>query len=635
VEIVWRPVSSTHPEDLTDEISQGIASIHRHRPPGHILVFLPGEGLIHRISTAVEELCLGPDLVIFPLYGRLTREEQERVFDDLGNKRKVVLATNIAETSITVPDVRYVIDTGLAKVPRFKPKSGITQLREEPISRSSILQRTGRAGRTGPGVVFRLFSEASLDERPDRTEEEIRRLDLAEVVLRLLDLGIDNVEDFHFPTPPPGAKVHAALEHLQALGAVDEKRALTRVGRRMAPFPLSPALARMVIEAAERFESVVDDVLVVGAFMSGRSPWLIPEGEFDAARRAHARLHHAMGDACSELAVYRSWERAKDKDRFCRRNYLDPEVMQFAHKAHGQLREIAEKQGIELRGGGSAESLVKAIATGLADKVLRRDENAYETIHGARVALHPGSALVRNPPDFAVAAELVAYARPYAINVSVMRPSWVAKASPKAAQAFGLGRARASGRKRPVITELELGGITFDVSSGQGKPTIEIGLEQIAAVRQADPDDLPPAARKLRGRVRWTEKHSFAALPLPKLLRVLRFSPFPAPGSRPPENLQLGDLHSYDRGRHYVERDLARLLEPAVQGKTAGWVALVASGGGACWLDVVFHYIDAIETSLVSLDDLQGELYPGDELLDRVVEVQRRLRETLDATRAV
>jgi hypothetical protein len=388
----------------------------------------------------------------------------------------------------------------------------------------------------------------------------------------------------------------------------------------------------MVIEAAERFESVVDDVLVVGAFMSGRSPWVIPEGEVDVARSAHALLHHHMGDACSELAVYRSWERAKDKERFCHRHYLDPEVMRFTRKAHEQLREIAEKQGIVLRGGGSAEDLVKAIATGLADKVLRRDENMYETIHGARVALHPGSALVRNPPDFAVAAELVAYARPYAINVSAMRAAWVSSASPKAAQSFGLGRAKGSARQQTVITEIELGGITFDVSSGPGKPTIEIGLEQISALRLANIEHLPPAARRLRGRVRWTEKHCFAALPLRKLLRVLRSSPFPEPGSTPPKNLRLGDLHSYDRGRHQIERDLQHLLEPAAQGKSAGWVALVASGGGGCWLDVAFHYVDAIKTSLVSLDDLQAELYPGDELLDRVLETQQRMRELLLAT---
>jgi len=628
VEIVYTPPASTHPQDVAEHIADGIQSIHRHRPPGHILVFLSGEAIIHRITAELEEICPDPNLVVLPLYGRLTREEQEQVFDDFGDKRKVILATNIAETSITIPDVHYVIDSGLAKVPRFRPRSGITELREQPISRASLMQRTGRAGRTGPGVVWRLFEEESLTARPERTEEEILRLDLAEAVLRLLDLGVKNVEDFPLPTPPPRSKLRAALDHLLALGAVDESHTLTRIGRRMTPFPLTPALARMVIEAAERFEKVVDDVLVVGAFMSGRSPWLLPEGEFDRAKAAHARLHHPMGDACTQLAVYRSWQKSGFKESFCKRHFLDFEVMQFTRRAHGQLREIAQDQGIELQERGPAEDLVRALATGLPDRVLRRDDNMYETLSGARLALHPGCALINDPPNFAVATEFVAFARPYAINVSAMRAAWIAEANPRAARTFGIGRLRSE--KPPALSEVQLGGVTFAVNSRKGIPTINIRLDQVEAVRRANEEELTAAIRKVRGRVCWTEKHSFAAQRLPKLLRTIRHAPFPQPGSTPPNDIHLGDLQDINRGRHHIEQGLKRLLEPATQGKSAGWVALVANGGGGYWLDVVFHYGEAIQTSTVSLAELAGELYAGDELLDRVEQLQQEMDDRLE-----
>ena len=187
-----------------------------------------------------------------PLYGALTREEQERVFEPFTGQRKVVLATNIAETSITIDDTRFVIDTGLAKVPRFSPRSGMTTLREEGISQASAQQRAGRAGRTAPGRCIRLYGREGFQHRPAFTDEEITRLDLSEVVLRLLDLGVRDLESFAFPTPPSRGRIQAALMHLESLGAVDRQRRLTTIGRRMAPLPLPPPLARMVVEAADQ-----------------------------------------------------------------------------------------------------------------------------------------------------------------------------------------------------------------------------------------------------------------------------------------------------------------------------------------------------------------------------------------------
>lgn len=628
VDIAYRPPAGTRAHLLVDHLVQLIQEIDDSQPAGHVLVFLAGEGLIRRVATALSQGPARPGLVVLPLYGRLTRSEQERVFDNFGAKRKVILATNIAETSITIPQVRYVLDLGTAKVPRFRPRSGITELREELVSRASVTQRSGRAGRTGPGMVWRVYEESSLAARAEHTEEEILRVDLAEVVMRLLDLGVTDVQAFPFLSTPPAAKLRAAVDHLVALGAVERKGtalALTRIGRCMAPFPLRPALARMVIEAAERVPAVVDDVLIVGAFMSGRSPWILPEGEFDQARAAHRRLHHPMGDACTLLRAYRGWQKVatKAQDKYCTRHYLDAEVMRFTNKAHLQLRELAAAQGIELRADGPAEEVVQALAAGLADKVLRRDGSTYETCTGDRLALHPSSSLIHDPPDFALAAEFVAFARPYAMTVSRLRPSWIAAVNPQAAQVFGLGRLRQS---RPApLTEITLGSVVFAVAQGSGKPTIEVDLSQLAGLGRVELDGLPPGARGLRLRVRWTKTHCFPALRLPRFVHSLARTPYPPPGSTPPRDIRLGDLHEVDRGRHHIGEGLKRLLQPATVGKSAGWVALVANRAGGYWLDVITDFDEAVATSLTSLGELADELYEADELLGQVQRCEKEV----------
>jgi len=266
VEVIWRPLIGQDPDELADAMAREVATIHRGGHPGHILAFLSGEDAIRRTSAAIASQRLGKDLAVLPLYGALTREDQERVFEPFAGRRKVVLATNIAETSITIDDIRHVLDSGLAKVPRVSFKTGIMLLREEGISRASADQRKGRAGRTAPGRCVRFYSQDSYRQRPPFTDEEILRLDLSETVLRLIDLGVRDFEDFAFPTPPPLARLRGALDALLAMGAIDRERRLTHVGERMVPFPLSPQLARMVVEAAEQAPDVVDEVLVVAAF---------------------------------------------------------------------------------------------------------------------------------------------------------------------------------------------------------------------------------------------------------------------------------------------------------------------------------------------------------------------------------
>ena len=623
IDIRYHPLGSRRGADRTDAVVSEILDIHQDLAQGHILVFLSGEGEIRRVETSLQEATGGEGLAILPLFARLTRDEQERVFEDFGGRRKVILATNIAETSITIRDVRYVVDSGLAKIPSFSPHSGIMALRELPVSRASAEQRAGRAGRTGPGVAIRLYSEASLAERPAFTSEEILRVDLSEVVLRLIDLGVLAIERFPFPTAPPPGKVRAALEALEAMGAIDRDRRLTPLGRRMAPFPLSPTLSRMVIEAAERFPRVVDDVLVAGAFLSARAPFVVPDAQEDEARQAHRRFFHALGDVVTLVKVFRAWEKSSRRAELCEKSFLDPEIMEFVAKAHAQLADIAREQGIEVQGGGPEEEIVRAVAAGLADRVIRRRGGSfeYETLSGNRVALHPSSVLAGRPPQLAVAAELVQYARAYAMTVSLMRREWLPQVNARAASRFG-GRSRAAPVAAMPITRLQLGPLSLEVREGRGRPTVELSLEQLPTIAALGATDLPPEAIKVRAQVRWTDRHTFAALPMTRLLSVVRLAGFPKHGSVPPVNLVLGALLESDRDRHRIEDALGGVLRPGAVGRSAGWVCFVANGAGGYWLDLVPHFHDAVQTTRISAGALVEELLEGDALRDRAVKVR-------------
>jgi ATP-dependent helicase HrpA len=636
IDIRYQPIAAHRGAARDEAIAQRILDIHRHMGPGHILVFLSGEGDIRHLEAELQKVAQRLNFVVLPLFARLTRDQQERVFADFGPLRKVILATNIAETSITIPEVRYVIDSGLAKVPSFSTASGITTLREVPISRASAEQRAGRAGRTGPGVVWRLYSERSFAERAERTSEEILRTDLSELALRLIDLGVRDIESFPFPTPPPRAKVRAAVALLRALGAVDEHNVLTPTGRRMVPFPLAPSLARMVIEAADSFPRVVDDVLVAGAFLSSRSPFVEDEPTLEQARRAHRRFFHPLGDVVTFVQVYRAWCQSHERQRFCKQNFLDPQTLEFVAKAHGQLTEIASEQGIEVARGGSGEELVRAVAAGLADRILKRRglSNEYDTLSGARVALHPSSALMGKAPTFAVAAELIEHARAYAFHVSAVRREWLPQINPRATARFG-GKTRAAKTSQPTAeppTHLRLGSLELKISQDRGRPTVELSLDQLPILASLGVADLAPEAAKVRAQVRWTSKNIFAALPLAKLLGVVRIAQFPQPEELPPKKLELGVLYELDRGRHGLENAMRWILKPAVTGKCAGWLALVANGAGGYWLDLVPYFHDAVQATRLSAEALVDEIYDGDPLLEHaksVVAVMKEFEEKL------
>ncbi|PIE13314.1 MAG: DEAD/DEAH box helicase, partial [Proteobacteria bacterium] len=341
-----------------------------------------------------------------------------------------------------------VIDSGLAKVPRVHNRTGITTLREEGISRASAEQRAGRAGRTAPGRAVRLYSQKAFRARSAFTDEEILRLDLSDVALRLIHLGVRDIEDFPLPTPPPGRALDAALASLRAMGAIDGQRALTPTGERMMPFPLSPALARVVIEAADHFPTVVDEVLMVGAFSSARSPFLYPQGEERQARRAQEQLAHPLGDALTAVTTLRRYLKSGNPDGFCEASYLDPTIMAFIAKAHRQLTEIARHGGIEIKRGGDPSGVVRAVAVGFARQIMRKQGRLYAGPGDTAVAIHPSSSLFGSDARYVVATEIVVSNRAYARGVSRLRPEWVAEACPELAERWHITKRRRAKRDR-------------------------------------------------------------------------------------------------------------------------------------------------------------------------------------------
>ncbi|MFT5431835.1 MAG: ATP-dependent helicase HrpA, partial [Myxococcota bacterium] len=387
VVVQYEPLGDNDWHARPGAVADLVERIHKQGDKGDILTFLTGEGEIKATMGELEKRHLrGTQLL--PLYGRLTREEQERVFDKFGDKRKVILSTNIAETSITIDGVASVIDLGLAKVPSYDPRTGVSTLREEPVSKASASQRTGRAGRTAPGICYRLYSKRQFQDRPDFRVEEILRMDLSEVVLRLIDLGIHDVEEFPFVTSPPRDQLKGAVWALRGMGAIDRKRRLTHVGKRMVYFPLSPRLARTVIAAADLAPDVLDEVLTACALLSVRWPQIMPQGDEDQAREAHRHFAHPLGDLVAGIQMVRAFRATKDRAGFCQLHYLDPTLMDELLLVHEQLCDIAASAKVVGSSGGDLSKVVRCVATAFTRNVCRRvgKGNQYETALGVRVA---------------------------------------------------------------------------------------------------------------------------------------------------------------------------------------------------------------------------------------------------------
>ncbi len=420
VEVRYRDPADTPDADDVQRICSAVDELI-HEGPGDVLVFVSGEREIRDATEALgRSVPAGTE--ILPLYARLTAAEQHRVFADHAGRR-VVVSTNVAETSLTVPGIRYVVDTGVARISRYSTRLKVQRLPIEPISQASANQRSGRCGRLGPGVCIRLYSEADFDARPAFTEPEILRTNLASVLLQMASLRIGSVADFPFVDPPDPRSISAGISVLEEIGAFaagerDESQRLTDLGRRLSRVPLDPRFARMVLEAAE--QGCLHDVLVITAALTIQDPRERPPEHQQAADRQHARFADPHSDFAAYLNLWR-YIREQQKElsssafrRLCRDEFLHYLRIREWQDLVAQLRQVASELGMRVSmTPASPDAIHQSLLTGLLSHVGLRDQQRrdYLGARGARFAIWPGSGLAKSQPTWVVAAELVETSR--------------------------------------------------------------------------------------------------------------------------------------------------------------------------------------------------------------------------------
>lgn len=460
VEIMY----SREPEsDYLDAALTTIMQIHLTEPPGDILLFLTGK---EEIDTSCEILfermkALGPsvpELMILPIYGALPSEIASRIFDPAPDgTRKVVIATNIAETSITIDGIYFVVDPGFVKQTAYDAKLGMDRLQVTPISQAQAKQRAGRAGRTGPGKCFRLYTEAAFQsEMLPTTIPEIQRQNLANTILMLKAMGVNDLINFDFMDPPPTNTMLTALEELYALSALDEEGLLTRLGRRMADFPMEPALAKSLIMSIDLGCS--DEMLSIVAMISAvQTVFHRPKDKQQQADQKKAKFHDPAGDHLTLLNVYQGWKRAGSTDPWCFENFIQPKSMRRAEDVRKQLVQILERHKLKILSCGRDTTRVRqALCSGFFRNSARKDPTeGYKTlVEGTPVYLHPSSALFGKAAEHVIYHSLVETTREYMHNVTAIEPKWLVEAAPTffkvAGKEGGLSKRKKAERIQPL-----------------------------------------------------------------------------------------------------------------------------------------------------------------------------------------
>jgi len=439
VEVRYRPLPArgdgSDEQDPDDAILDAVDELAREPGGGDILVFLPGEREIREAADALRGRHPG-GVDILPLYARLSFEEQQRVFHT-GGARRIVLATNVAETSLTVPGIRFVVDTGLARVNRYSFRNKVEQLRIEPVSQASANQRAGRCGRVAAGVCIRLYTEEDYRARPPFTDPEILRSSLAGVILRMKALGLPDVERFPFLDPPAPRMIADGYQLLAELGAVDEGNALTGMGRRLARFPIDPRVARMIIAGGH--EQCLAEILVIAAVLEVGDPRERPFERAEAADKAHEQFHDEQSDFFALLKLWDHFgdavEHRKSNRKLAqelRAQFLSQRRLREWRDVHRQLAALAGEMGLRVNPRpATREELHRALIAGLLGNIGCKGEEAGEYLgaRGIRFALFPGSGLRRKQPKWVVAAELVETTRLYARCAARIEPEWVEAAA--------------------------------------------------------------------------------------------------------------------------------------------------------------------------------------------------------------
>ena len=487
VEVVYQPPQSESEEQgdvsYVDAAVSATERVLYESSFGDVLIFMPGERDIRETRDQLEGR-FANDAEIIPLFGRLTAGEQQRVFAPSA-RRKIVIATNIAETSLTIPGIRYVIDAGLARISRYNPRTRTRRLPIEPVSQSSANQRKGRAGRVQDGVCLRLFSEDDFSARPAFTQPEIQRSNLAEVILRMRAFGLGDIETFRFLQPPTAAAIANGYMLLQELGALDDQRALTPLGRDLARLPIDPTLGRMLLQS--QHEHATRELLIIAAGLSIQDPRERPLDQKEAANAAHKRFADPQSDFLTLLniwnAVHDEWESLRTQNqrrKFCRQHFLSYLRMREWQDLYAQLHDaLDDLRALKLNESNAAyEAIHRSILAGLIGHVAQREErNTFKAAGNRLVTVFPGSALYErgekpakgreaksgkhappkprsNQPPWIVAGEIVETSQLFARTVAGIDPQWIYALAPHCCKVTHLNPRWSATAGRVLVDEI-------------------------------------------------------------------------------------------------------------------------------------------------------------------------------------
>ncbi|CAH9083902.1 unnamed protein product [Cuscuta europaea] len=425
--------------DYLDAALITVLQIHLTEPEGDVLVFLTGQEEIDYACQCLYERMKGlgknvPELIILPVYSALPSEMQSRIFDPAPpGKRKVVVATNIAEASLTIDGIFYVIDPGFAKQNVYNPKLGLDSLVITPISQASAKQRAGRAGRTGPGKCYRLYTESAFHNEMSPTSiPEIQRINLGMTVLNMKAMGINDLLSFDFMDPPTPQALISAMEQLYTLGALDEEGLLTKLGRKMAEFPLEPPLSKMLLASVDLGCS--DEILTIIAMIQTGNIFYRPREKQAQADQKRAKFFQPEGDHLTLLAVYEAWKAKSFSGPWCFENFVQSRSLRRAQDVRKQLLSIMDKYKLDVVSAGKNFTKIrKAIAAGFFFHASRKDpQEGYRTlVENQPVYIHPSSALFQRQPDWVIYHELVMTTKEYMREVTVIDPKWLVELAPR------------------------------------------------------------------------------------------------------------------------------------------------------------------------------------------------------------
>jgi len=627
--------------------------------PGDILIFLPGEKMIKECMRLLMTGKWASQLYCIPLYARLGKDEQEKVFEvSPYGKTKVVIATNIAETSVTIDGITVVIDSGLAKINYYNPKTFTASLIETPISKASCNQRKGRAGRTKPGICYRLYSIKDFESRPLYPTEEIHRTDLSEVLLRMAELGIVDFEKFDFITKPPKSAIRGAIEVLNLLDALNPERTLTKIGEMMCEFPLLPKLSRMIVEAILKYPDVITETLIAAAFLSTTSPYILPPGEEMEARAAHHRFRDPMGDFSSYLRLFESFSSSREKSKFCAENYLDERTLREIVRITQQLELIISDLGIPVGSGGSISDFICAVSRGLIQFVCaRQGRGLFSSLTAEKIQIHPSSVMFRQDIDFIVAGEIVRTTRMYAMSVSPLTKQQLYKISPLLAEqiialhqrstpiknrfekvpsaSLGKKKNRTGENSLAHVESILIQGETFPLEKNrEGKKTVVLDWQRLSKIMPKISLLDESSGGGLKARIEWNNCQLFGREKLSTVLKALAFIDIDKDLAQKwprKKNFSLGRTPAESLRSLTQLASHFNMIMHVTRFKKAGqlaFIGLYSDGAANFWYQPTKSFSEALNQSLANAElliDYAKNLNASSELKEQIGTLYRRL----------